>query len=84
MKKFAKYLKVFNIYDNNTSKGIVDDIEAVLSHNTYVQKLDLGGDNLQSAATMKTAKGLQNTSYLTTLIFMFQIIISVKKQQIAS
>ena len=63
MKKFAKYLKVFNIYDNNTSKGIADDIAAVLSHNMYIQELNLGGDNLQSAVAIKTAKGLQNTSY---------------------
>ena len=86
MKTFAKYLKVFNIYGNISyitpvKMRAADDIEA---HNTYIQKMDLGGHNLQSAVAIKTAKGLQNISYLTTLIFMFPIIISVKKQQIAS
>ena len=42
-----------------------DDIATVLSHNTKLQQLGLGGNSLQTEGAIKIARGLQNTSTLT-------------------
>ena len=42
-------LTIFYISNNNISEEAADDIAAVLYRNTKLQKLELGGNNLQSA-----------------------------------
>ena len=58
-------LKIFNVANNNISEEAADDIAAILSHNTKLQELYPGGNNLQSAGAIKTAKSLLNVSSLT-------------------
>ena len=50
--------------DISITEEAVDDIAAVLLHNTNLQKLYLDGTNLQVAGSIKIAQGLQNTSNL--------------------
>ena len=60
-------MELFSVPDNNISKEGADDIAAVLSHNTKLRELYLGGNNLQTSGAMKIAKSLLNTSNLTTV-----------------
>ena len=60
-------LTILNITNNNISEEAADDMAAVLSHNTKLQELYVGENNLQASGAMKIAKGLQNTSSLTIL-----------------
>ena len=46
---------------------VADDIAAVLSHNTKLQKLYLSDNNFRTAGAIKIAKGLQNATNLTML-----------------
>ena len=60
-------LKVFNAINNGISEEAADDIAAILCHNTKLQELYIGGNNLQSAGAKKIANSLHNVSNL--LIF---------------
>ena len=53
--------------NNNIGVEAADDIATVLSHNTKLQQLYLGGNSLQTEGAIKIARGLQNTSTLTIL-----------------
>ena len=57
-------LKMFNVANNNIGEGLADDIAIILSRNTKLQELYLGGNNLESAGAIKIAKALQNISTL--------------------
>ena len=59
--------KIFYVKSISISKEAADGIAAVLFHNTDIQKLHLGDNNLNSAGAIKIAKGLQNTVKLTVL-----------------
>ena len=61
------YLNAVGIANNNISKEAADDIATVLSHNTQLQKLYLGENNLKSSGVIKIARGLQNSYDLTIL-----------------
>ena len=57
-------LNSFNIRDNNAGEEAADDIATVLSHNTKLQGIDLGGNNFKTVGMIKTVKALQNMSTL--------------------
>ena len=75
-------LTTLDIY-NNISTEAADDIAAVLSHNTKLQELHIGGNNLQSAGVMKVANGLQNVVHLR-IFSMFKNYISEAVRDIAT
>ena len=54
-------LNVLKVANKNIGIEGAIDIAAVLSHNTNLQKLYLGENNLKSAGAIKITKGLQNT-----------------------
>ena len=58
-------LTIFAINKNGIGKRAADDIAAVLSHNTKLQRLDFGYNHFRSAGMIRIAKALQNISTLT-------------------
>jgi len=58
-------LTVFAMENNNISDEAADDIAAVLSHNTKLKELYLGGNTFKTTGAVKIMKSLQNTSTLT-------------------
>ena len=63
-------LKALNINNNNVGEKAADDIAAVLSHNTELEKLHLSNNRLKTDSMIKITKTLQD---ITTLI-VFNII----------
>ena len=59
-------LRIFCAEDNIISKEISGDIAHIFSHNTKLQELYLGMNNLQSEGIINIIKQLQGVSYLTT------------------
>ena len=59
-------LKIFNAINNGISEEAADDIAAILYHNTKLQELYVGRNNLQSAGAKKIANSLQDVSNLLT------------------
>ena len=58
-------LKTFVILSSEIGYEAADDIAVILSHNTKLQQLYLGGNNLQTAGAIKIARALQSTTTLT-------------------
>ena len=55
------------INHNNINTEAADDIAAVISHNIYMQELNLGNNNLQTSGIVKIARSLQKISSLIKL-----------------
>ena len=64
------YAGIEHICASNTSLNckVAIDLATVLSYNTNLKQLCLGGNNLQSTGAIKIVQGLQNISTLTSLI----------------
>ena len=58
-------LLLLDLTQNNISEEAADDIAMVLSHNTKLQAVRLGGNNLQSVGAIKIAKGLSNVENIS-------------------
>jgi len=70
--KIAKALQCTNTLQqlelcDNMASGAADEIAAVLAHNNKLEKLNLGGNNLQTSGVILIVKQLQNVSTLTEL-----------------
>ena len=60
-------LQVISISNNNIINEAANDIAAVITCNTDLQELNLGGNDLRTLGTIKIAKGLQKISSLKKL-----------------
>ena len=60
-------LKVLSICDINITDAASDDIATIISHNMYLQELNLGNNYLQAPGAIKIVKALQSICTLTKL-----------------
>ena len=57
-------LITLDISNNNIGSEAADDVAAILSHNSKLQQLYLGGNKLETSGTIKIARALHSTSSL--------------------
>ena len=60
-------LQVLSICDINITDAASDDIATIISHNMYLQELNLGNNYLQASGAIKVARSLQKVSSLAKL-----------------
>ena len=59
------HLTVFDMQNNHFTKEAAESISAVLFHNTKLQQLWIGGNDIQTEGAIKVAKSLRRTTHLT-------------------
>ena len=79
----SKLIK-FNISHNGITIDAVDDIGALLSHNTKLQKLDLSGNDLQELGYKRIFKSLQIISNLSLLKVSYSSVVNEAADQLAT
>ena len=79
----SKLIK-FNISHNGITIDAVDDIGALLSHNTKLQKLDLSGNDLQELGYKRIFKSLQIISNLLLLKVSYSSVVNEAADQLAT
>ena len=68
-RSLQKISSLIKLYINHNSINIeaANDIAAVISHNIYIQELNLGSNNLRASGIVKIARSLQKISSLIKL-----------------